>query len=91
MNIKVFSVLDAKIGAFAQPWFSPTREAGIRAFVEATRDPTTMLAKHPEDFALYELGEFNDETGIFSSSTPVALGTAASFSLAARAALAKEV
>lgn len=65
MKVRVFSVLDAKVGAFAQPWFSATLGSGIRAFVEAARDPNTTLAKHPADFELWQLGEFDDSTGEF--------------------------
>ncbi|AXH71833.1 MAG: nonstructural protein [Microviridae sp.] len=79
MKVKVFSVLDSKLGSFAQPWFSPNTETGIRAFVEAARDPSTTLGKYPEDFSLYLLGEFDDDTGQFTQSTPTSLGTAASF------------
>lgn len=79
MKIEVFAVLDAKIGSYAQPFFSPTIASALRAFVEAARDTTSTLGKHPEDFQLYHLSTFDDETGEFTARTPTALGTAASF------------
>lgn len=78
MKTHVFSVLDSKVGSYAQPWFSPTIASGIRAFTEAATDPASMLAKHPGDFTLYLLGTFDDETGVFQGDKPTALGTAAS-------------
>lgn len=78
MKTHVFSVLDSKVGTFAQPWFSPTVASGLRAFTEAAQDGNSMLAKHPGDFTLYLLGTFDDETGIFQADKPSALGTAAS-------------
>lgn len=77
MKVQIFTILDAKVGAFAQPWFSQTRESGMRAFLEAARDPDTMLAKHPHDFALYVVGMFDDETGVITPQLPESLGTAA--------------
>lgn len=76
MKVHVFSVLDSKIGSFAQPWFSPTVASGLRAFSEAAQDGQSTIAKHPGDFSLYLLGVFDDETGEFSNSKPASLGTA---------------
>lgn len=79
MRIQVFSVFDSKIGTFAQPWFSATVESGKRAFIDACSDPNTLLWKHLEDFSLFHLGEFDDDTGTFSQGLPANLGLAAQF------------
>lgn len=79
MIIRIFAVLDTKIGSFAQPFFMSTVPAAKRAFMEACNDPSTMLHKHPGDFSLYLLGEFNDENGQLTPLQPDNLGTAASY------------
>lgn len=76
---RIFSVLDLKIGAYASPFFMPTVAAAKRAFSGACNDPSTMLYKHPEDFSLYLLGEFDDESGAVTPVQPENLGLAASY------------
>lgn len=79
MRVQVFTVLDSKIGSFAQPWFSVNVETAVRAFSEALRDPQSMLSKHPEDFSLWLLGYFDDDSGMFEQDKPTNLGNATLF------------
>lgn len=80
MITKVLAVFDNKVGTFAQPFFSQTLSSAKRAFADACSDPSTMLSKHPEDYTLFLLGDFNDETGFLDPlSAPENLGLAASF------------
>lgn len=65
----VVSVRDGATGLFGQPWFVVARGAAIRAFTdEVNRKPQeTDLAKHPEDFELFALAEFDEGSGRFGS------------------------
>lgn len=63
---KVFAVRDSKAQAFLQPFFSVSTGAAVRAFGDAVNEGNSPLAKHPEDYLLFELGEFDDNTGEFS-------------------------
>lgn len=76
MLVEVFSVMDVKIGAYAQPFFSQTIASGVRAFHDATLDKNTVLGSHPADFQLFHLGQFDDNTGIFVSQNPALIATA---------------
>lgn len=79
MILKVFSVLDAKVGVFGNPWYEQYEAAAIRNFSDAVVDgsnPNNMWHKHPEDFALYLIGEFNNENGLIKAVQPVCLVTA---------------
>ncbi len=40
-----------------------TRGEAIRSFRDAIQDPQTPINKHPTDFELYQIGEYNDVTG----------------------------
>nr|QJB20537.1 MAG: nonstructural protein [Microvirus sp.] len=66
MKLKVFSIRDAKVEAFMQPFFSQTTGSGIRLFTDSIEGPQNGFSKHPEDYALFELGEFDQETGLLS-------------------------
>jgi len=70
MNYKVFSTYDLKSLAYSQPFFSPNAGSAIRAFGDAVaKDP--MLTAHPEDFQLFEVGEWDDKLGSLLPITPV--------------------
>lgn len=79
MQQKVFAVLDTQVKAFMQPFFSPTVGSATRAFRDAVNDPSTMLNKHPADYVLYEIGTWDDETGVIECQTPQQIGPAVMF------------
>lgn len=66
INYKVFAVYDSKACFFGQPFFDQHVNSAIRNFSDAVNDgsnPNNMWFKHPEDFSLFEIGDFNNETG----------------------------
>lgn len=78
-RLKVFAVLDMKMKCFMQPFTSVNAGVASRMFQDSIT-PEGVIGKHPEDFALYELGEFDEETGyLVSHKTPVSLGLAVQF------------
>jgi len=78
MKTRLYSVYDLKAKAFLQPFFSVLDGTAIRAFSTAVNDPSTMLNKHPEDYILFYVGEFDDESGALSAAAqPVQLVMAA--------------
>lgn len=79
MILKIFSVWDLKTEAYMQPFFSQTIGSGIRAFTDAASEQTSMLSKHPGDFQLHCIGEFDDSTGKITDQNNQALGTGADY------------
>lgn len=71
MKLKMFSVFDGKTGSFMRPFFDPHLGSALRSFEEACKEPTSPFAKFASDFVLYEVGEFDDETGATTSHSPV--------------------
>jgi len=71
MKTGMFAVYDLKAKAFLQPFFSVTEGTAIRAFAVAVNDPGTMLAKHPGDYVLFEVGSFDDDSGFLAALSPV--------------------
>lgn len=63
MIYKVLAIRDRAADVFAQPIFAASVGAVIRGFSDQINgaDPnSSVLSVHPEDFDLYELGEFDD-------------------------------
>lgn len=52
---------------YAQPFFSPTIETAIRSFRMLINDEQGGLPHtNPDDFSLFHLGSFDDQSGRFS-------------------------
>lgn len=60
MIVKIFSVYDCKAGVFNNPFYLPTNGVAIRSFGQIVSDPSTEINKFPDDFILYELGEYEN-------------------------------
>jgi len=76
MKVKVYTFFDCKVGAYMQPFFAQSSGAALRILLASIERPDHILAKHPADFTLFELGEFDDQTGHFTNhQANVNLGT----------------
>lgn len=62
----VFAPYDGRLGVYMQPFFMLHRGQAVRSWHDICTDPDSMMAKHPADFVLYELGEFDDVEGVFT-------------------------
>lgn len=69
MELVMLSVRDAKSEAFGRPFFATTVGTAIRSFDDEVNRSAedSMLNHHPEDFALYQLGSFNDSDGTYAA------------------------
>lgn len=74
---KIFAVYDSKTGAYCAPFFLKARGEALRSFIDTAQGNDTLISKHPEDFTLFELGEYDDLTASFKiHPSPVSLGVA---------------
>lgn len=78
--MKVFSIYDGKAQAFAAPFFMPTIGMAVRAFTELVNDKASTVNRYPSDFTLFQVGEFDEQKGIFQNVSPhINLGLASGF------------
>lgn len=69
MKFQLFSIFDLKSKVFLAPFVARTEVDARRQIASSMRDPQmreTPVGQHPEDFALYHLGDFDDEAGFVS-------------------------
>lgn len=68
----ILSVKDTAAQAFGRPMFLPSSAVGVRSFRDEVNrsDANNEMFKHPEDFELYELGTYDDSTGIIECPAP---------------------
>ena len=81
MKLRVIALFDTKAKAFMVPQFFATNEMAQRAVAAAVNDPQAgFLHKNPEDFVLYQVADWDDETGTFGAlPVPLNLGMCAVF------------
>lgn len=66
MILQVFSVFDSKARAFFPPFYAGTLEMAARAFADCADLPDHAFGRNPEDYTLYHLGAFNDDSAVFT-------------------------
>ena len=65
MKHAMMVVRDIKVEAYGQPFCTPSVGIGIRSFTDAVNNPQkdSDISKHPGDFDLFHLGNYDDNTG----------------------------
>ena len=63
MKVKVYAVLDSASGVYDGPHPTTNDQVAMRNFTNVVKDPKTVVAKNPEYFSLWRVGEWNDATG----------------------------
>ena len=66
---KLFSVYDSQTELFGQPIMAVNKGDVIRQFTVIVNDGTSQYSLHVMDYSLFELGEFDESTGLFSPLT----------------------
>lgn len=84
MRVKMFAVFDNKADLYMTPFFFPANGQAIRAFSDLANDSNTVVGRHPEDYKLVVLGEFDDGNAEFYPSGVVSLGFASDFVVPAK-------
>lgn len=64
---KVFAIYDRKAACYGVPFFMGTDHMAVRAFSDLANDVKSTVNKHPEDYALYYIGSYNDNDGELKS------------------------
>lgn len=69
MKTILVAVRDQKSVDFTQPVGMPTRGIALRSWQDQLNDPKNAdqeQSKHPEDFSLWYIGEYDTNTGIIT-------------------------
>lgn len=60
----VLAVKDEKANSFMKPVFDVTKGSAARSFGDAVLDEKLPFGTHPEDYALYLIGQYDESTGV---------------------------
>lgn len=75
--MKVCTIYDAKAEAYLTPLFFQAIGQAVRSFGDAVNQANTEFNRHPEDYTLFLLGEWDEFGGTFTinaAPTPLARG-----------------
>lgn len=75
-NLFMYSVYDSAAKAFLPPFTFPTKDMAVREFRACANDDAHAFCKYASDYTLFEVGEFNPETGVITETVPALLFTA---------------
>lgn len=69
MILVVCAVKDSATDTFGKPFFVHSLGQAMRSFKDEVMrsDPNNELFKHPDDFTLWSLCDFDDQTGQFAT------------------------
>lgn len=68
----IYAVKDLAVQAYGTPFFVRAKGEALRSFQDEAnkKDGQSAIAAHPEDYELYYIGEYNDESGTISPIVP---------------------
>lgn len=67
MKFKIFSIKDHALDAYMRPWYAQSTGQAVRMFQDEINNPQSEMHKHPDDYDLYELGDWDEETAEFKN------------------------
>lgn len=70
----IVAVKDRAIDAFGQPFFVHATGQAVRSFIDEVNNRESPFNAHPEDYDLYEIGSYNEDTGEILPIPPRLLG-----------------
>lgn len=80
MLMQILCVYDSKAESYNRPVYVEAVGIGLRGFMDLLKNPEHEFTKHPEDYTLFHLGEFDTKTAKFDLlKTPKSLGVAIEF------------
>lgn len=79
MKANIYAVYDVKAAVYNHPFFVSTHGIATRGFTDMASNPETDIGKHPEDYTLFCIGEWDDNNGHIESITPENMGNGLEF------------
>jgi len=61
--VKVYTLFDEKAAFYGSPFYCKTDNEALRMVSDAARSTETLIGTHPEDYSLYNVGQFDDNAG----------------------------
>ena len=63
---QMFTIFDSKAEVYNKPFYFINETVAIRAAYDLIQAGDSEIAKHPEDFTMFHMGEFDDTSATFN-------------------------
>lgn len=63
MILNAYSIYDRKALQYHPPFYASTDGSAARTFSELVNDTNTSIGRHPADYVLYRVGQYDDQKG----------------------------
>jgi hypothetical protein len=70
MRHAVYVVFDTKAAAFHPPFISANEAVALRLMTDLVNNPDHLYGRHAEDFRLFHLGTWDDNSSLYDLNTP---------------------
>lgn len=71
MLLQIFAIFDTAAEVYSPPFFQKSIGLALRTFSDTAQDASTTIYQHPQDFTLFHVGQYDDQTaGIEALKTP---------------------
>lgn len=79
MQLKMYSIYDEVTQVFNHPFAAIAEQEAVRNMRILVNDPSTLISKSPQDYTLYHVAMYDDQTGQYTNTNqPVMLCKATS-------------
>jgi len=71
--MKLFSIYDSKAGIYLRPFMELSLGLAIRKFEGDVCNPQSPACKHAPDYTLFQIGEYDQSSGIITPCVPTVI------------------
>lgn len=71
MVLRAYSIFDQKALQYHPPFFTSTDGAAVRSLLDLVSDVQTTIGRHPSDYVLYYVGDYDDQKGAMLPVSPL--------------------
>lgn len=71
--MKIITVRDKAVEAYGTPFFTKTIGQAIRSFRDELARDESPMGQHPEDYDLYFIGDYEEESGAITAMKPLVI------------------
>lgn len=71
MMLRAYSIFDRKALTYHAPFFAHTNGSAVRSLSDIANDPNTAIGRHPSDYVLYCVADYDDQTAVLTPLRPL--------------------
>lgn len=71
MKLRCYSIYDRKALQYHPPFFASTDGSALRSVTDLVTDTNTSVGRHPGDYVLFYVGEYDDQVGAMIPVSPL--------------------